>query len=560
MTSAFIIEVNSQLRPDPNDEAAALLRVLIYKIDNTTFGNDPPTLPQWTGPPHMVVQVQAILFTSLTASLFSAFLAMLGKQWLNQYASIDMRGSAIERSQNRQRKLDGIVTWYFDHVMESLPLMLQAALLLLGCALSLYFWEINTTVASVVIAVTSFGILSYLFIVFVGAASVSCPYQTPGALILRRVLDTIPYHLRDVVDCIAGVLSGVAYPFLRAPDLFRHITHICHRIPHLPGTLYLTLSTPAKESLCCFVLNALWGVLKTAQPMVSAVVVLLHVPGFPVWLSVDACRVVVWAFIVSARAVRQASEQQTTVLDQRCILWTLRTSLDGPVRLSTLNYLATTTLVDLDLTLVVDCFDILFGCIKSDEDTMVITQGMEQLTTASSLCCLHTISHLITIDPTSRVLENTRRRHGRYFAPWTEFEDLPVFFVVEVIYGMLYRVLAPHPSGRWVWQHLKVVQWKDYKSPNDEHSLGIIARALVVISRFEYRDRGSERVPRWLLRFALHFLAQSPPPPTSTVVSCMSIIAIDLGCDPPTTATSDDRCVRMGSMTPFLMKTQDATG
>jgi len=86
-------------------------------MDNTTFG-DVPTVLQWAGPPRMVVQVQAILFASLAMSLLSAFIAMLGKQWLK---SVDMRGSAIERSQNRQRKLNGVVTWYFDHVMQSLP-------------------------------------------------------------------------------------------------------------------------------------------------------------------------------------------------------------------------------------------------------------------------------------------------------------------------------------------------------------------------------------------------------------------------------------------------------
>jgi len=44
---------------------------------------------------------------------------MLGKEWLDRYASIDVRGSTIERSHNRQRKLDGIVSWYFDRVIES---------------------------------------------------------------------------------------------------------------------------------------------------------------------------------------------------------------------------------------------------------------------------------------------------------------------------------------------------------------------------------------------------------------------------------------------------------
>ena len=100
MTSAFIIQVHPQLQPDQNEETAALLHVLIHKVDNTTFGDDTPTIPQWSGPPHMIVQVQAMLYASLATSLFSAFLATLGKQWLNRYASTDMWGTAIERSQN----------------------------------------------------------------------------------------------------------------------------------------------------------------------------------------------------------------------------------------------------------------------------------------------------------------------------------------------------------------------------------------------------------------------------------------------------------------------------
>ena len=187
VTSAFIIEVDSQLKPDPGDETAALLRVLIYEINNATFGDNVPTLPQWTGPPPTMVHVQAILFASLAISLLSAFLAMLGKQWLNRYAPADMRGSAIERSHNRQRKLDGIVVWYFDNVMESLPLMLQAALLLFGCALSQYLWDISITVAFVIAGFTSFAVVFYLFIIVAGAVFESCPYQTPGSYILRHL-------------------------------------------------------------------------------------------------------------------------------------------------------------------------------------------------------------------------------------------------------------------------------------------------------------------------------------------------------------------------------------
>ena len=135
-----------------------------------------------------MVHVEAILYASLAASLFAAFLAMLGKQWLNRYASTDLRGSIVERGRHRQRKLDGINAWYFDSVMGSLPLMLQSALLLLGCALSRYLWEVNTTIASVVLGVTSFGLLFYLFIVIAGAVSEVCPYQTPGSYLIRPLV------------------------------------------------------------------------------------------------------------------------------------------------------------------------------------------------------------------------------------------------------------------------------------------------------------------------------------------------------------------------------------
>ena len=163
-------------------------------MNNTAFGGDVPTVPQWSGPPPTIVRVQAMLYASLSASLFSAFLAMLGKQWLNRYVSTDMRGTAIERSQSRQRKLNGVVTWHFDHIMEALPLMLQFALLLLGCALSLYIWRIDTTVASVVLGVTLFGLISYASVIIAGTVSVSCPYQTPGAQVLRYLWQKVPNH------------------------------------------------------------------------------------------------------------------------------------------------------------------------------------------------------------------------------------------------------------------------------------------------------------------------------------------------------------------------------
>jgi hypothetical protein len=273
VASAFIIEVNSQLQSDPNDETTALLRVLIYKIDNTTFGSNVPTLPQWTGPPRAIVQVQAILFASLAVSLFSAILAMLGKQWLNRYESIDRRGSAVERSHNRQRKLDGVIVWYFEHVMESLPLMLQAGLLLLGCALSRYLWETNIIVASVVLIVTSFGAIFYLFILIAGTTSESCPYQTPGAHIFRHVLRHLRHRLLPTLHS-----AFVAIPAMASSSFSRlfHSSWCCQLFP----VLWVTMRRPwySMNNICytlCIPIFLICALVRDAYHLGKSVFLLL---------------------------------------------------------------------------------------------------------------------------------------------------------------------------------------------------------------------------------------------------------------------------------------------
>jgi len=168
---------------------------LLKIVANATLGiSADPTFPKWDGPDPTVVHVQSILYSSLAASLLSAFVAMLGKQWLNRYAQVEMRGSAVDRSRHRQRKMDGMVNWHFDLIMECLPLMLQAALLLLGYALSEYLFSINKTVAGVLIGFTTAGLLFYLLIVSAATLSYNCPFQTPLSRILSFLIHSDNGH------------------------------------------------------------------------------------------------------------------------------------------------------------------------------------------------------------------------------------------------------------------------------------------------------------------------------------------------------------------------------
>jgi len=70
--------------------------------------------------------------------------------------------------------------------------MVQAALLLLACALSRYLWEIDTAIASIVLGATLLSAIFYAFTIVAGSASVSCPYKTPGIQILRYLWRKVP--------------------------------------------------------------------------------------------------------------------------------------------------------------------------------------------------------------------------------------------------------------------------------------------------------------------------------------------------------------------------------
>ena len=217
--SAFIIAIQTQLRPDYTQ----LNYDVLWMMARSGGLNAPPKPSSdspWTGPDPNLVNVQAILFSSLAASLLAAFVAMLGKQWLSRYSHVDMRGSLIDRSRDRQRKMNGMDSWGFKFVMEGLPLMLQTALLLLGCALSKYLFTIDNLVAWVVVVFTASGSLFYLVIAVVASVSYDCPFQTPLSLFLGNVVRFDSEHgkyLNRSGECFSRMFSRIGWRRRRRP-------------------------------------------------------------------------------------------------------------------------------------------------------------------------------------------------------------------------------------------------------------------------------------------------------------------------------------------------------
>ena len=195
VSSAFVIDVHSKLEPDPNEQSAAILRAILLTLNHSAIPGETPTVPLVQKyPPSEIVTVTGLMYASLLISLLAAFIAMLGKQWLNRYLR-NAGGSTIERCGDRQRKCDGLKKWPFHLFVESLPIMLQVSLLLLACGLCRRMWSINPPVAYILLVLTTLGILFYAIIVIVGTSSYECPFQTPASTALRSLWKKIGHRI-----------------------------------------------------------------------------------------------------------------------------------------------------------------------------------------------------------------------------------------------------------------------------------------------------------------------------------------------------------------------------
>jgi len=178
-----------------------------------------------------------------------------------------------------------------------------------------------------------------------------------------------------------------------------------------------------------------------------------------------------------------------------------------------------------DPTPAVICVDALLGCIKVNDDRVMVRPGSERVAGAASVCLLRILSG---VGPGSGVVGGTRRRYTGVIPCRVDFEG-------PFRYSMIaFHALLIDSRERWPFE------WMDYEPCAQEYAS--FANTLVQVA---YNRRRYGKVPRWVLRFSLHSLSQDPPPPDSVVADCLSIIAIDLGCDVSSvkSVALDERCV-----------------
>jgi hypothetical protein len=234
VSTTFIVAMESNLSPDPNDTTHALLTQLVQiGLGNFTAAGSTPVAPASTwSPSTSTIRIQSIAYASLSFSLLAAFGAVLGKQWLGYYKSHRYgRGSQEERAKRRQDKFDGIVAWHFDAVVQSFPVLLQISLLLFGIALSANLWSQQHTIAWVIIATTVFGFLFYSLTVMAALVSPACPFQTPVSTILRimRINSKLVFRVLVVISGLSPNRRSFTPNGQIGLPVCSEVNHICAR-------------------------------------------------------------------------------------------------------------------------------------------------------------------------------------------------------------------------------------------------------------------------------------------------------------------------------------------
>ena len=398
--------------------------------------------------------------------------------------------------------------------------MLQATLLLLGCALSLYLWEINIAIASVVLGITSFGLLFYFLIVIAGIVSESCPYQTPVSRILRYLAQQVCRLLSSTASTFRNTIgkSEVIETVTTNAKIYEPWWSGDKLVPFLRDVFFEIFPASVTDAY------------RLGQATMRALSI----------LPIGAYRLFRRVLHGTSPPLERVLDRQTATLDLRCISWTLRTSLENTIRQSSLKHLVTIPeLTDLEPTIVINCFDAFIGCVSLRNHKVIITQGLEQLAAVSAGCFFRTFHHLSVTDLTSSVLTYIRSHYNRVFPPTVDFKDLTFRHTMTMTHALV--------TQRWSAHH---IGWDDDRPSGQEHTS--FARYMVGAARVGYQQALPTEVPRWILHFVLDSLSLHPLPPASVVADCLTIAAIDLDCDVSNIMVLEDRCAQILRMPTFL--------
>ncbi|KAJ7625093.1 hypothetical protein DFH06DRAFT_1339866 [Mycena polygramma] len=179
--TAFIIESYKSLSPDPGDLTVQLLGQISQQLAASANGS----VYQVTASPQFKPTTSSLIcnglwFTSLGLSLACALIATLVQQWARDFLhKADRRSAPVDRARIFSYLYYGLKRCRMHLVVESIPLLLHASLLLFFGGLVAFLIPVDIRMTRIAAAVLAFVAGAYLTFTLLPLLYLDCPYHTP---------------------------------------------------------------------------------------------------------------------------------------------------------------------------------------------------------------------------------------------------------------------------------------------------------------------------------------------------------------------------------------------
>ncbi|KAK7013667.1 hypothetical protein R3P38DRAFT_2787956 [Favolaschia claudopus] len=188
--TAFLIESYKTLTPDSGDDMKALLAQISAQLSGIANGSsvDLP-VPESFVPPTSSLVCNLLWFISLGLSLSCALIATLVEQWARDFKyKTEMCSAPVIRARIFSYLYYGLKRFNMHAVVDIIPLLLHASLILFFAGLIAFLVPVNTAVMISVIILLGIVVIAYTTLTVFPLFSHQSPYQTPLSTGLWRAI------------------------------------------------------------------------------------------------------------------------------------------------------------------------------------------------------------------------------------------------------------------------------------------------------------------------------------------------------------------------------------
>jgi hypothetical protein len=161
-----------------------------------------PASPPPFSPPTYAVWVNGLWFMSLVISITCALLETLLQQWARRYLKVTQTHYSLhKRARIRSFFAEGVENSLLPWVVEALPTLLHASLVLFFAGLVVFLWNVNLTIFKFVVSWVGACTALYGCITLVPIFRHDSPYRTPLTPLARPVVTAITLVLWVLYIC-----------------------------------------------------------------------------------------------------------------------------------------------------------------------------------------------------------------------------------------------------------------------------------------------------------------------------------------------------------------------